>query len=142
MKQAPEEFQIAAATSAILVVAAFALPLVEAFMMGMAEDEVDGMGEETSNANTAILYRRRTALLVLTALTGAGIFASPVFGPLWRYAFEGEKLNSRCELRRRDLYGLSLFFSPSVSVEWVQTRVSDANGSARPKACRLTPSRP
>lgn len=108
--QAPEEFQASVATSAIMVAAAITLPMVEALMMNTAGDDINDARGETDNVNTVTMFRRRTALLILTALAGAGIFVSPLLGPLWRFAFQGEELKGRCVLRRC-CHGVALRFS-------------------------------
>ncbi|CAN0338607.1 unnamed protein product [Ectocarpus sp. 12 AP-2014] len=78
--QAPHEFLSAVATSASLALAAVSLPLVESIM--------------TDTADETAMHRRRTAMLVITALAGMVVVAAPVLHPLWLLVFKDDEFNS------------------------------------------------
>ncbi|CAM9128093.1 unnamed protein product [Ectocarpus sp. 6 AP-2014] len=78
--QAPHEFLSAVATSASLALAVVSLPLVESIV--------------TDTADETAMHRRRTAMLVITALAGMVVMAAPVLHPLWLLVFKDEEFNS------------------------------------------------
>ncbi|CAM9943004.1 unnamed protein product, partial [Ectocarpus fasciculatus] len=78
--QAPHEFLSAVATSASLGFAAVALPFVESVMRDAADETV--------------MHRRRTAMLVITALAGIVVVAAPALQPLWLLVYKDEEFNS------------------------------------------------
>lgn len=45
-------------------------------------------------ADETAMYRRRTAMLVITALAGMVVMAAPVLQPLWLLVFKDEEFNS------------------------------------------------
>lgn len=92
MKKAPHEFKAATATSITLALAAVALPLMDELMGGaMEEGTLDG------DSGVAI-RRRRTAMLVATALVGFGVVGASVFRPISVFISEGENFNARYEV--------------------------------------------
>ncbi|CAB1117007.1 unnamed protein product [Ectocarpus sp. CCAP 1310/34] len=78
--QAPHEFLSAVATSASLALAVVSLPLVETIMRDTADETA--------------MHRRRTAMLVITALVGMVVVAAPVLHPLRLLVFKDDEFNS------------------------------------------------
>ena len=76
-KKAPEEFNVAAATSVVLGLAVAALPSVHEDM------ENDRQG-------------RRTAMLLATAVTALGVVVPPVMRPFAGYLTDKQGFESRC----------------------------------------------